>query len=133
MNRPVLGYKVSRMLDHNANLSRDAKCPDLDFSTKPIYIYNLYIHTHPVERAIAASLSLHQVKVLPTELWGKISVDYPAQGSPYNTPPLLFYIDWVGVGWQRHCKTCRSLRDLDNRGTVISFSIWAVAHSWSSS
>ena len=34
-------------------------------------------------------------------------------------PPPLFYIGWVGVGWQRHCKTCHSLRELDNQGTVF--------------
>ena len=26
-------------------------------------------------------------------------------------------IDGVGVGWQRRCKTCRPLRELDNHGT----------------
>ena len=28
-------------------------------------------------------------------------------------------IGWVGVGWQRHCKTCRSLHELDNQGTYL--------------
>ena len=39
------------------------------------------------------------------------------------TPPLprLFYLGWVGVGWQRHCRTCRSLRELDNQGTSFFF------------
>ena len=31
----------------------------------------------------------------------------------------------VGVGWRRRCKTCQSLRELDNQGTV-SFFILAV-------
>ena len=42
----------------------------------------------------------------------------------YNPP--LFYIGWFGVGWQRHCRTCRSLRELDNQGTVFLsfFFLW---------
>ena len=36
----------------------------------------------------------------------------------FNPPPLL-YIGWVGVGWQRHFKICRSLRELDNQGTAF--------------
>ena len=35
------------------------------------------------------------------------------------TPPPLLYIGWVGVGWQRHSKTRRSLREVDNQGTVF--------------
>ena len=35
----------------------------------------------------------------------------------------------VGVGWQRNCKTCRSLRELDYQGTVFLLFL-AVAHSW---
>ena len=27
----------------------------------------------------------------------------------------------VGVGWQRRCKTCQSLRELDNQGTISFF------------
>ena len=27
------------------------------------------------------------------------------------------YLGWIGVGWQRHCKTYRSIRELDNQGT----------------
>ena len=42
------------------------------------------------------------------------------QGAPYP-PPLLFCIGWVGVGWQRHRETCRSLRELDNQVTVFLF------------
>ena len=39
-----------------------------------------------------------------------------------NTPPIYYaYTGWVGVGWQRHCKTCRSLLELDNQGTSLSF------------
>ena len=45
------------------------------------------------------------------------SYNKPAFG---NTPPPL-YIGWVGVGWRRHCKTCRSIRELDNQGTVFCF------------
>ena len=26
----------------------------------------------------------------------------------------------VGIGWQRRCKTCQSLRELDNQGTVVA-------------
>ena len=42
----------------------------------------------------------------------------------------LFYIlvGWVGVGYQRHRKTCRSLRELDNQGTDFGF-VLAVAHT----
>ena len=32
--------------------------------------------------------------------------------------PLFF---GVGVGWQRHCKTCQSPRELDNQGTASFF------------
>ena len=39
-------------------------------------------------------------------------------------PPPPPYIG-VGVGWQRRCKTCQSLRELDNQGTV-SFLFLAV-------
>ena len=34
------------------------------------------------------------------------------------SPP---YIGWVSVGWQRHCKTCRKLRNLGNQGTFFFF------------
>ena len=27
----------------------------------------------------------------------------------------------IGVGWQRRCKTCLSLRELDNQGAVFFF------------
>ena len=27
----------------------------------------------------------------------------------------------VGVGWQQRCKTCQSLRELDDQGTVFFF------------
>ena len=30
----------------------------------------------------------------------------------------------VGVGWQRRCKTCQSVRELDNRGTVFVFIVF---------
>ena len=39
---------------------------------------------------------------------------------PPDTPPPI-YIGRVGVGCQRHCKTCRSLGELDNQGTVVFF------------
>ena len=29
-------------------------------------------------------------------------------------PPLILYVRWVGVGLERHCKTCRSLHELDH-------------------
>ena len=32
----------------------------------------------------------------------------------------------VGVGWERHCNTCRKFRELDNQGTVF---VLAVDHS----
>ena len=38
-----------------------------------------------------------------------------------SPPPPLFCIGWVGVGWQRHCITCRSLRELDNQSAVFCF------------
>ena len=50
---------------------------------------------------------------------------------PYGHPPPIHYIGWVGVGWQRHWKTRRSVRDLDNQGAV--FDLLAVSHSWRSS
>ena len=34
-------------------------------------------------------------------------------------PPPLLYVGWVGVVWQRHCKTCRSLVELDCKGTAF--------------
>ena len=30
-------------------------------------------------------------------------------------------VGWVGVGWQRHCRARRSLRELDNQGTYRLF------------
>ena len=42
---------------------------------------------------------------------------------PPQSPPYIIFIciGWVGVGWQRHCKTCRSPRELDDQGTNIFF------------
>ena len=37
---------------------------------------------------------------------------------------LAIYIGWVGVGWQRSCKTRRSLRELDNQGSHRFFSLF---------
>ena len=34
-------------------------------------------------------------------------------------PPTIYQVGWVGVGWQRHYKTCRSLLELNNQGTVF--------------
>ena len=41
--------------------------------------------------------------------------------SPHIPLPILYkgYIGWVGVLWQRHCKTCRSLHELGQQGTVF--------------
>ena len=39
-------------------------------------------------------------------------------------PPSLLHIGWVGVGWQRHCKTLCSLRELGNQGTSSFFSFF---------
>ena len=41
---------------------------------------------------------------------------------PLESPPGLYYtwyIGWVGVGWQRQCKTWRSLHELVHQGTVF--------------
>ena len=54
-----------------------------------------------------------------------------------STPPPIEYVQWldsvgtdavkhymyigVGVGWQRCCRTCQSLRELDSPGTVFFF------------
>ena len=37
------------------------------------------------------------------------------------TPPPYYIpgIGWVGVSWQQHCKTCRSLHELDRQGTEL--------------
>ena len=43
--------------------------------------------------------------------------------TPLPLPPLVLCMGWVGVGWQRHCKTCRSLLELDNHRTAF-FSIF---------
>ena len=37
--------------------------------------------------------------------------------APRNITSLLVCVGWVGVDWQRHCKTCRSLIEPDNQGT----------------
>ena len=40
------------------------------------------------------------------------------------TPTRLRYIlciGWVGIVWQRYCRTCRSLLELDNQGTLFLF------------
>ena len=38
-----------------------------------------------------------------------------------DTPLYIMYmcIGWVGVGWRRHCETCRSLREIDNQGACF--------------
>ena len=41
-----------------------------------------------------------------------------------------YYIGWVGVGWQRRCKTRQLLRELDNQGTVVFL---GGHHDWRSS
>ena len=43
--------------------------------------------------------------------------------TPEEIVYIYFHSSWVGVGWQRHCKACRSLRDLDNQGTYRSCSV----------
>ena len=45
---------------------------------------------------------------------------------PQNVPAVLspanpVYIGRIGVGWKQHCKTCRSLDELDHKGTVFFF------------
>ena len=44
---------------------------------------------------------------------------------------------WVGVGWQRHCKVCRSLRELLGTQCTVVFVfgdrsqlVMEVDHSW---
>ena len=41
----------------------------------------------------------------------------------YHSPAPwpIFYIGWVGSGWQRHCTTCRSLHELNHQGTFFFF------------
>ena len=62
----------------------------------------------------------------------------------FNAPPYIYniyivyiytskYIGWVGVGWQRHCRTCRSLRELDNQGTYFFFCFFGGRLNWRSS
>ena len=46
---------------------------------------------------------------------------YQVQIDNILSPSPLLYIGWVGVGWQRHGETCRSLRELDNQGTFFFF------------
>ena len=41
----------------------------------------------------------------------------------YTKVYRYIYVGWVGVGWQRHCKTCRSLRELDYQGTYLFFAV----------
>ena len=58
------------------------------------------------------------------------------------SPPLASYIyiyilytrciGWVGVGWQRRCKTRQSLRELDNQGAFFRFAFGG-RHGWWSS
>ena len=38
---------------------------------------------------------------------------------PLRSPFSTLYLGRVGVGWQRHCRTCRSLLELDSQGTVL--------------
>ena len=33
----------------------------------------------------------------------------------------IYVIGWAGVGWQLHCKTCRSLHELNRQGTLFFF------------
>ena len=44
-----------------------------------------------------------------------------ALNSGYPKYIYIYYMGWVGVGWQRRCKMCRSLRELDNQGTLFLF------------
>ena len=46
-------------------------------------------------------------------------------------PAPLLYIGWLGVGCQRHCKTCRSL--LETRQPGCRFFFLAAGHIWWSS
>ena len=41
--------------------------------------------------------------------------------SPHQYYSTIYYIGWVGIGWQRRCKTRQSLRELDHQGTVFFF------------
>ena len=44
------------------------------------------------------------------------------------------YVGWISAGWQRHCKSCRSLREPDNQGIVFCCRfVWRVGHNWRSS
>ena len=73
-------------------------------------------------------------KVKVMTLYGKHASYWRRRHSPHRAPPLLLYIGWVGVGWQRHCKTYHSRRELDNQGTAFFvFAFLAVGHSWLSS
>ena len=36
-------------------------------------------------------------------------------------PPPLLFLGWVGVGWQRHCKPCRSLLELQTTRVLLLF------------
>ena len=49
----------------------------------------------------------------------------PPPQSPPDAVKHFMYIG-VGFGWQRRCKTCQSLRELDNQGTVFFFLAVAV-------
>ena len=53
-----------------------------------------------------------------------ISFGLACMGRGFLTPPPrppILYMGWVGVGWQRHSKTCRSPLELDNQGSVCFF------------
>ena len=43
----------------------------------------------------------------------------PSPLQRYENAGKRFMYIRVGVGWQRRCKTCQSLRELDNQGTVF--------------
>ena len=45
----------------------------------------------------------------------------PPSAINITVPPLPQYIRWVGVGWQRNCKTFYPLRELHNNGAILVF------------
>ena len=56
----------------------------------------------------------------PDPLLSKQDVS-PPETLPGWMPLPFDIIGRLGVGWQRHCKTCCSIRDLDNQDTLFSF------------
>ena len=53
----------------------------------------------------------------------------PQAGARRGEARMYLYMGWVGVRWQRRCKTRQSRRELDNQGTLFVL-FFGRHHGW---